>query len=158
MLHNSPLRRVPLVPQILAPFLRAVGALSDGKLEEAFQHHKEAFMCVAGAHLLTHRPPIHPITHAKRYKNKNKKNRLTGEIYKEQDEEDGEWLLNLMRKLARSLRLLAQKVDRETTRLDPIMVRCAFVSFSLYGLQTTRAHSSHQIERKHIYVCVDPSS
>jgi hypothetical protein len=48
VLHNSVLRRVPLVPQILAPFLRAVGALSDGRLEEAFQHHKEAFMCVLG--------------------------------------------------------------------------------------------------------------
>ena len=46
MLHNSALRRIPYVPQILAPFLRAVGALSDGRLEEAFQQHKDAFMCV----------------------------------------------------------------------------------------------------------------
>lgn len=46
VLHNSALRRVPFVPQILAPFLRAVGLLSDGRLEEAFQQHKEAFMCV----------------------------------------------------------------------------------------------------------------
>lgn len=50
-------------------------------------------------------------------------NRLAGDLYKEQEEEEAEWLLNLMRKLARSLRLLAQKVDRETTRLDPVMVR-----------------------------------
>ena len=46
VLHNSALRRVPFVPQILAPFLRAAGLLSDGRLEEAFQQHKEAFMCV----------------------------------------------------------------------------------------------------------------
>lgn len=46
VLQNSALRKVPLVPQILAPFLRAVGALSDGRLEDAFQHHKEAFTYV----------------------------------------------------------------------------------------------------------------
>lgn len=60
---------------------------------------------------------VHVFTH------NHTQNRLTGDIYKEQEEEEGEWLLNLLRKLARSLRLLAQKVDRETTRLDPIMVR-----------------------------------
>lgn len=61
---------------------------------------------------------------------------LAGEMYKELQEE---WLLNLMRKLARGLRLLAQKVDKETVRLDPIMneaVKAISDKFRIFGTVT----------------------
>lgn len=61
---------------------------------------------------------------------------MAGEMYKELQEE---WLLNLMRKLARGLRLLAQKVDKETVRLDPIMneaVKAISDKFRIFGTVT----------------------
>ncbi len=61
---------------------------------------------------------------------------LAGDMYKELQEE---WLLNLMRKLARGLRLLAQKVDKETVRLDPIMneaVKAISDKFRIFGTVT----------------------
>lgn len=90
--------RVAYIPEVLEGFLKAVGCISDGKLEEAFEYHKDAFSYV-------------------------------GDLYKEVQEE---WLLNLMRKLARSLRLLAQKVDKETVRLDPIMVSNMYVARHIF--------------------------
>ncbi|EKU21917.1 pci domain-containing protein 2, partial [Nannochloropsis gaditana CCMP526] len=61
---------------------------------------------------------------------------LAGDLYKDLQEE---WLLNLMRKLARGLRLLAQKVDKEKVRFDPIMneaVKAISDKFRLFGTVT----------------------
>lgn len=104
-IQNSPLKRVDYVPEILSHFLRAAACLVDGKLEEAFEHHRNSFSYVV-------------------------------DLYKELEEE---WLLNVLRKLARGLRLLAQKVDKETVRLDPIMneaVKALQDTFRVFGTVT----------------------